>query len=656
MVITRVESFDSWCNSRCNESMSRPTISKDILDNILRHDEDLIVQTSLAFTRCYEKEPWNTPLVRLDDIPLAKKKERQTETFAKYVTTPGRNRFTRRKASGVKDFIIRNYPSLKSLNFNDGTVIVAGGAVVSTIVSTGRGCDADLFILQTTAEGCRRVEDEISKKISGKAHQIIKSVYTTTYTRDDEIIQIIKRGYRNAAQVIACFDLSSCKFFYDGQDVFTTLDGAIALYHGINIVDWRVESPSFWSRLVKWQKRGFRILCPCLCAVNLPRDMPGAYPYHMNGVKIGVKQNKITFQPEKHSDISDYSTDELDYDKTHTSIIVGAAIRKDPRGIYLFARQKKKSLKHCGTETVPGPMFTRVVVFKVFEQILGKFPYLSNEATWKFHWGEFYPAACVVRGKIVGSEYILRTCPNVSPFSNEGCQGPCCEAIRVILDAETQEYLDLIKRRASQVQTYLDEIYTRIEISEYKLENPGEQFRGAFNPIIRQHPRDFWGPKWVALSTTFLKTEKMAMMCAWKFPQDRGISGFWRLPKDVVKYIFGVMDILYIRDVLSTGLLAYGARVARPLKKVVEKPKVNASLLALVRKLAGENPKELADTLKIIGLGLEGTFESIANITKAIPDGDAKENSEDLEEMPEAVRDFSSDECSCDECLGVARD
>ena len=113
-----------------------------------------------------------------------------------------------------------------------------------------------------------------------------------------------------------------------------------------------------------------------------------------------------------------------------------------------------------------------------------------------------------------------------------------------------------------------------------------------------------------------------------------------------MKYIFGIMDILYVADVLSTGLLAYGARVVRPVKKVVVKPKTNAALLALVKKLAGTNPKELVDTLASVGLTTKGTFETIANIATAIPVSSDEEKVDEAEEMPDL------DVCSCDECLG----
>ena len=70
-------------------------------------------------------------------------------------------------------------------------------------------------------------------------------------------MQIIHRGHRSPQSVVVGFDQPACKVFFDGFDIYFTLDAALCLYFGINPVDWRRESPSHMRRVQKYNDYGF---------------------------------------------------------------------------------------------------------------------------------------------------------------------------------------------------------------------------------------------------------------------------------------------------------------------------------------------------------------------------------------------------------------
>ena len=84
----------------------------------------------------------------------------------------------------------------------------------------------------------------------------VRNVHCTSiFIEDVSKIQIIHRAYKTPSEVVTGFDLMCCKAFFDGEDVYLTVDAAICIYFGINPVDWRRESPSHMQRILKYYSK-----------------------------------------------------------------------------------------------------------------------------------------------------------------------------------------------------------------------------------------------------------------------------------------------------------------------------------------------------------------------------------------------------------------
>ena len=76
--------------------------------------------------------------------------------------------------------------------------------------------------------------------------------------------QVILRLYDYTSEVLHSFDLGSCQIAYDGEEVFTTSAGLLALQMGINVLDLSRRRRSYEFRIIKYIKRGFSLVLPNL--------------------------------------------------------------------------------------------------------------------------------------------------------------------------------------------------------------------------------------------------------------------------------------------------------------------------------------------------------------------------------------------------------
>jgi len=74
--------------------------------------------------------------------------------------------------------------------------------------------------------------------------------------------------------VLSGFDIPSCCLGYDGDSVFATKDGHIALTTGINTARSCHRSTCYEDRLIKYATRGFAIHVPELDWKRVPADLP----------------------------------------------------------------------------------------------------------------------------------------------------------------------------------------------------------------------------------------------------------------------------------------------------------------------------------------------------------------------------------------------
>ncbi len=553
--------------------MENTYLDATVVNNILNtKDVDKLIRFSSAFTRYYRNKPWETPLVKVEDFVG------KAEIFSSKILStkfPHSSPYHRDRSYSVEHSGHRKFfDYFPSLKFDFDGFIVAGGSATSRCY-VNSSChyepiinqDADIFVLKTTEKECNAVEKNIENRIKAAGERgflTIKNLYSTTLigTREEDMedgekIQIIKRGYRNAAQVLAMFDLPSCKFGFDGNDFFCTLDGAIALHLGINIVDSEVASPSFWSRLKKYQGRGFIIICP-------PLEIQNIKTIKLSGVTLETfddyKSTPFSVTADlKDKEISDYCDITINL-KAHSSLILQSAIKHDAKGIYLL--RKEGNLKYF---TLDSDNFLRFNVYGYLLKILYTDWFntrartaLRCEKKFKFYWGEiFYPKALELRAKIQAIVYEDSFDPSILNI----LIGMDLDMCHLNISECFTDYHELIKERAKELQDRIDNAYEEIKKEKWILENPGQQFRGAFNPTIVT-PREFWSDvsakkhqSWKPFSTVFKREQKFTLLCIRKY-YPTSFPGF--LPKDVfleLVKVGGYIDQEYLRDVFSTGNL-----------------------------------------------------------------------------------------------------
>jgi hypothetical protein len=171
----------------------------------------------------------------------------------------------------------------RTINNGGGGVILAGGCMESMLLNN-KPRDVDLFLVVP-------VKHDTDMEIAGKAvyiatfvaivdthkslpdrqmfMKVSKHVTTITVRKtnnpfgpDGEIIvyQIIHRVYASAAQVVAGFDIDSCRLFFDGSDLRAHDTAFRAWRNGWNLFDANTLSTTAVIRYTKKYRAGLGIL------------------------------------------------------------------------------------------------------------------------------------------------------------------------------------------------------------------------------------------------------------------------------------------------------------------------------------------------------------------------------------------------------------
>jgi len=156
-------------------------------------------------------------------------------------------------------------------------VIVAGGCISNTL---NRTCtkknisDIDLFIYGLDEENAKikitelvnSVENYCKDMFNTDLHilknKFVISLIPHTITKRQHKVQIIIRLYKNIYEVLAGFDVDASAIAYNGRDIYLTKRSLNAFQTKYNVVDLSRRSPSYESRLYKYNKRGFGIYIP----------------------------------------------------------------------------------------------------------------------------------------------------------------------------------------------------------------------------------------------------------------------------------------------------------------------------------------------------------------------------------------------------------
>lgn len=153
-------------------------------------------------------------------------------------------------------------PVLSNIDYD--IIFIAGGFITSLITgSVNENQDIDAFIISDEKKHIA-INDIMDFSINNK--RIFDKIITTPkfiqFNRVNKLnpLQIIKRIYSHASEVLHGFDLGSCSVGFNGENIIMTPFAAYCFANHINIIDIERASTSFIYRLYKYATRGFRLL------------------------------------------------------------------------------------------------------------------------------------------------------------------------------------------------------------------------------------------------------------------------------------------------------------------------------------------------------------------------------------------------------------
>eukprot|EP01091_Cochliopodium_minus_P001715 TRINITY_DN1161_c0_g4_i1.p1 TRINITY_DN1161_c0_g4~~TRINITY_DN1161_c0_g4_i1.p1 ORF type:complete len:277 (+),score=79.44 TRINITY_DN1161_c0_g4_i1:2-832(+) len=131
---------------------------------------------------------------------------------------------------------------LEILMINEGNMILAGGSITD-MIRMDEPKDYDLFC--------------IGKRPNIKTNEMLETINSYT-TLERPKIQIIKRIYSSAEQVIGGFDLEPSKFFMNANlEIFCTYGALASLVKLFNPINFYSYSSTFERRISKYKRKGF---------------------------------------------------------------------------------------------------------------------------------------------------------------------------------------------------------------------------------------------------------------------------------------------------------------------------------------------------------------------------------------------------------------
>ena len=129
--------------------------------------------------------------------------------------------------------------------------------------------DIDIFLYGLDVDSANKKVEDIIKRLQLTMNiqfLVIKNenAINIVYGFPKRTIQIVLRIYKNIREILSGFDLDSCTFAYDGNNVWTIPRGHRAICYQLNIMDPGRQSTTYEFRSIKYASRGFAIGIPGL--------------------------------------------------------------------------------------------------------------------------------------------------------------------------------------------------------------------------------------------------------------------------------------------------------------------------------------------------------------------------------------------------------
>ena len=387
----------------------------------------------------------------------------------------------------LPNIIASNYKIIEDiLILGNGKISLCGGSLVSLINTGNNHGDWDLFFhCETTDEADKLLNIcleflENNHHNHGHHRDHIKHfrnqrVHTVEY--NDLKIQFIKRVYKTKDQVLLGFDLAPCRIGYNTVDgLFATVCGGLSIVMQCFPLDTTQRSMSFGYRLSKYIGKGFSILFPGLPNKfnNDIKTPDGTLRYENNKIKF---YNRGSFE-------SDYE----DNEGSHLN--------------WVYILNKKYHLM-------------------TFEGNLNDITELSYD--------------CII--KSIKTHALF----NINKYHIYSMN---VKTNKFFLDDRYKDFIDAYvinddEKKACQIWQEKCEWYIEkgVEIAKlckentWKIENPGSQSFGKFNPIL-EHPKMWYGENYQSVEVGIKNTQFVAFTyCLNNINNENGIT--INIPKEI---------------------------------------------------------------------------------------------------------------------------
>lgn len=295
--------------------------------------------------------------------------------------------------------------------------------------------------------------------ISRSKHNIVEFIPDAKVYK----IQIILRLYKNISEILHGFDMGSSAIGYDGQRLYFTDLGKFAYEYSANIVDPSRRSTTYEYRLYKYFRRGFHIILPDFDIKKLRTDYLKygldevcQLPYFPFTYKQ-VKGNKIylhrllTKENSERSERSDYQ----DYINEYKIFYLNLKnLVKNDDNYYYYSEQMNFDII-----TIP-PYISRSRIIDFYDTLEKKMYYRLKVKTLSNYFSE----------------------PVLSQLF-----------MAMVKESGSEVISSLIEQQKEIILSRFDTMQNSNHASvQWMTQNPGTQISGSFNPILSD-PADWYG-------------------------------------------------------------------------------------------------------------------------------------------------------------------
>lgn len=519
------------------------------------HPED-IVKFMLNYSQYSRLNPNSVALVEFDSIP----KQQPTQTFVKDFgwLFAGNGNCRSKYLTNTRDTfnsIEENYPILNRLKFDN--YVLAGSCpllhctqylfILDRMDNEIIPGDLDFYLVAENEEEGFKVYNELLSEIDlyitnfpslTSRNKNCTTITWQTLSMPSTTIQIIHRIFKTKQASVVGFDQTPCKVFYTKENgnpnIYYTLDAALALYFGINPIDWRRESQNHAMRYIKYKNYGF---APIFIGLPFPvKDELQQYHYYNlpgAGLKVEVLRHDRIIKAKNYKEEARifHELELFTLDKHESDYGGKENLNVNSYQYHTLCMLVKEKLDYVCVlaEKNPLSIIDKHRELKIKDLLLK----LYNNGNLIFYFGK------------EDGEDLHKYYTEKERISKK----------RILTQSELEELASLnykiksvIEKRTETLQARYDSVLEDLTKVKFNISNPGTQYTASFNPLFRKSPKDYWGPKCVPFEYDLNFKTKFTFYLTWKF----GNVPYLRiLNRDVIFLIFKWIDIEFFSEIIS---------------------------------------------------------------------------------------------------------